>query len=63
MAVVYGVIASSEDEARRALQQLCDLFGLEWVTAPTQLPGQEKWLGRVETPEVAAVRVLPSVAS
>jgi hypothetical protein len=64
MAVTYAVIAPSEGEARVALQQLCDVFGLEWATPPVQLPGQAKWLGRLTTPEPhAEVRRLPAVGS
>lgn len=63
MAVTYAVIAESEDDVRTALQQLVDVLGLEWATLPTRMPGQEKWLGRVTTPEAGPVRVLPAVAS
>jgi hypothetical protein len=54
MAVTYAVIAGSEAEVRTALQQLCDVLGLEWSTRPQQLPGQTKWLGRLTTPEPRA---------
>ncbi len=57
MAVTYAVIGRTEAEVSTALQQLCDLLGLEWVSRPQQLPGQAKWLGRVSTPEPGA-RVL-----
>lgn len=62
MAVTYAVIAGSEGEVRTALQQLVDVLGLEWATLPTRMPGQEKWLGRVTTPEPATVRTLPAAS-
>lgn len=51
MAVTYAVIGQSEREVVTALGQLCDLFGLEPLGAPSQLPGQAKWLGRATTPD------------
>lgn len=54
MAVTYAVIGHSESEVRTALRQLCELFGLESLGAPSQLPGQEKWLGRA-TPPAAVI--------
>jgi hypothetical protein len=52
MGVTYAVLAPSEAEVRTALQQLCDVLGLEWLAPPQQLPGQARWLGRATTPEI-----------
>lgn len=54
MALTYAVIGSSEAEVKTALDQLCDLFGLESLGA-SQLPAQEKWLGRAAPPLPAAI--------
>ena len=50
MALTYAVIGRSEADVTTALRQLCDLFGLVALGAPSQLPGQDKWLGRAEPP-------------
>lgn len=55
MAVTYAVIGQSEAEVKTALTQLCELFGLEALAPPSQLPGQEKWLGRATPPITAAI--------
>jgi hypothetical protein len=49
MGLTYAVIGPSEADVLVALRQLCELFGLESLGA-SQLPGQEKWLGRAAVP-------------
>jgi len=46
MDVTFAVIGRSEAEVRAALRRLCEVFGVEALGQPSQVIGQDKWMGR-----------------